>query len=78
MVKDLIEKIIEKEEFGSFYEGRLWRVDKKDNLDSLFLYLKKAADRANYEYRIKGFGKRLDLEARIEDLQMEEGDFFVV
>ena len=31
----------------------------KESMDSLFDYLKKAADRANYEYRIKGFGKLL-------------------
>jgi len=47
-------------------------------LDSLFKYLKVAADRANYEYRIKGFGKRLAGEVKIEDLSMEKGDFFVV
>jgi len=40
--------------------------------------LKTAADRANYEYRIKGFGKLLDKATKVEDLQMEEGDFFVL
>ena len=44
----------------------------------MFKYLRTAADRANYEYRIKGFGKRLANEVKIEDLNMEEGDFFVV
>ena len=44
----------------------------------MYKYLKTAADRANYEYRIKGFGKRLDNEVKIEDLNIKKGDFFVV
>ena len=55
----------------------MWRVDKKESLDTLFSYLKKAADRATYEYKIKGFGKKLDGDIKVEDLQMEQGDFFV-
>jgi hypothetical protein len=39
-------------------------------LDTLFKYLKAAADRAFNDYRIKGFGKKLQEDARIEDLQM--------
>ena len=44
----------------------------------MFKYLRTAADRADYTYRIRGVGKRLANEVKIEDLNMEEGDFFVV
>lgn len=47
-------------------------------MDTLFKYLKAAAYKANSDYRIRGFGKKLLQETRIEDLQMEEGDFFLV
>jgi hypothetical protein len=58
-VKDLSAKIaaIEENELG--YNQRLWRVDNKENLDTLFQYLKAAAYKANNDYRIRGFGKKL-------------------
>ena len=76
---DALSKAIGFEEncFADKYDIRVWRIEKKENLDTLFTYLKKAADRANYQYKIKGFGKRVDPETKLEDLQMEEGDFFV-
>jgi hypothetical protein len=49
----------------------LWRVEKKENLDTLFKYLKVAADQATNEYRIRGFGKKIQEDVRIEDLKME-------
>lgn len=61
-VDDLVAKInaLQAKLFQDNHELRLWRVDHKESLDSLFDYLKKAADRATYEYRIKGFGKKLN------------------
>lgn len=47
-VEGILRNIREVKEYDEFhYEARLWRVDKKDNLDSLFSYLKVAVDRAN-------------------------------
>ena len=77
-VNDLVANVANQDSFPAYLEGRLWKVEKNEDLDSLFKYLKLAADRANYEYRIKGFGKRLDMEVKIEDLTMEKGDFFVI
>jgi len=45
-VSDLSDRIAALEEHELSYHQRLWRVDKKENLDTLFQYLKAAADRA--------------------------------
>lgn len=79
-VEELTSKIMRKEENEVGYSGRLWKISKDEGIEGFFNHVFKATEKL-YSYmnlRIKGFGKKLSNEVKIEELSMEEGDFFVV
>lgn len=57
-VIDLIQKIKDANKLTT-QDIRLWRVDKKESIKSLWDYLVAATFKADYNYKIRGFGKRL-------------------
>lgn len=58
---------------------RIWKVSKNETTDQLLSHISSAIQKlySIYHIRIKGFGKKLDNDCRIEDVKLEEGDYFV-
>jgi hypothetical protein len=54
-------------------------VSKRETTEQLLKHISTAVEKlySIYHVRIKGFGKKLDNDCRIEDIKLEEGDYLV-
>jgi hypothetical protein len=59
--------------------ARLWKADKEETLEKLLIHLSRGKEKLSncLNIRLKGFGKKLDAESKLTDLDMEEGDYFI-
>jgi ubiquitin carboxyl-terminal hydrolase 4/11 len=79
-VEQLTRSIMRQDEHELAYQGRLWKISGDETVESFLAHVQKASEKL-YSYmslRIKGFGKKLSNETRVEELEMGGGDFLVV
>ena len=59
--------------------ARIWKADKEETIDRFLQHLQKGKEKLGnlLNIRVKGFGRKLDGETKITDLDMEEGDYFI-
>ena len=59
--------------------ARIWKADKEETIDRFLQYLQKGKEKLGnlLNIRVKGFGRKLDGESKITDLDMEDGDYFI-
>lgn len=60
--------------------ARIWKADKEETIDRFLHHLQKGKDKlvgSLLNIRVKGFGRKLDGDVKITELDMEDGDYFI-
>lgn len=78
-IEKVLAEIKKNERLHTDCKLRLWKNDKELTMEKLYTHIKEKCGPLTGTYRLNGIGKKLDDEShKISELELEEGDYFIV